>query len=410
MDINNNENYSACLPGLSLMEEIFYRCNYHLQVDTCLKLEELINSKKLKLEDVDETLCELLDKADINRLFDEFEYDQFKFNLKYQKTGQYEKNILVYFTRKWLDSNTRSVEKSPSGNVNKVEYDYVDSKLVFYDTNPGKFNFELFIGQVPRDFSRDNLREMFEKYGKINYFVMRDGQITKERRNFAFVGYDNIHNARTAMENLNNSELAPNKHIKVRQSESQKKRIYFDKIPHYISKEMLEKKFSRYFENIKTIHLFEPDEYTKDIQCFLEFELLEEAEKARNKLSSIEINFEEREIKTEPTEQFRSKIEKRKLYIQNLSHTTTVNQIFNYFIKFGRIIFLRKKENFAFIEYEHEEDATRALDQTNESLLDSKIINVQYALFDRTLRKNENTKYKRKFTDYDKENKRQRYF
>ncbi|CAF1118473.1 unnamed protein product [Brachionus calyciflorus] len=204
MDINNNENYSACLPGLSLMEEIFYRCNYHLQVDTCLKLEELINSKKFKLEDVDENLCELLDKTDIKRLFDEFEYDQFKFNSNYQKTGQYEKNILVYFTRKWLDSNTRSIEKSPSGNVNKLEYDYVDSKLVFYDTNPGKFNFELFIGQVPRDFSRDNLREMFEKYGKINYFVMRDGQITKERRNFAFVGYDNILNARTAMENVNN--------------------------------------------------------------------------------------------------------------------------------------------------------------------------------------------------------------
>ncbi|XP_059634102.1 serine/arginine-rich splicing factor RS41-like isoform X2 [Cornus florida] len=68
-------------------------------------------------------------------------------------------------------------------------------------------------------------------------------------------------------------------------------------------------------------------------------------------------------------------------------HTRT-RDLERHFDKYGKISNIRIRRNFAFIHYESQEDATRALDATNMSKLMDRVISVEYAIRDDDERRN----------------------
>ncbi|XP_042511926.1 serine/arginine-rich splicing factor RS41 isoform X2 [Macadamia integrifolia] len=68
-------------------------------------------------------------------------------------------------------------------------------------------------------------------------------------------------------------------------------------------------------------------------------------------------------------------------------HTRT-RDLEKHFDPYGKVLNIRIRRNFAFIQYESQEDATRALDATNMSKLRDRVVSVEYAVRDDDDRRN----------------------
>ncbi|KAL1198314.1 Serine/arginine-rich splicing factor RS41 [Cardamine amara subsp. amara] len=77
------------------------------------------------------------------------------------------------------------------------------------------------------------------------------------------------------------------------------------------------------------------------------------------------------------------------LFVINFdAQSTRTRDLERHFEPYGKIVNVRIRRNFAFIQYESQEDATRALDATNSSKLMDKVISVEYAMKDDDARGN----------------------
>ncbi|WZZ39426.1 hypothetical protein YC2023_035685 [Brassica napus] len=77
------------------------------------------------------------------------------------------------------------------------------------------------------------------------------------------------------------------------------------------------------------------------------------------------------------------------LFVINFdAESTRTRDLERHFEPYGKIVNVRIRRNFAFIQYELQEDATRALDATNSSNLMDKVISVEYAMKDDDARGN----------------------
>ncbi|KAH7692415.1 splicing factor arginine/serine-rich 4/5/6 protein [Dioscorea alata] len=71
------------------------------------------------------------------------------------------------------------------------------------------------------------------------------------------------------------------------------------------------------------------------------------------------------------------------LFVINFDHITTrTRDLERHFEPYGKILNIRIRRNFAFIQFDSQEDATKALDATNMSKLMDRVISVEYALRD----------------------------
>ncbi|KAJ6889380.1 serine/arginine-rich splicing factor RS40-like isoform X1 [Populus alba x Populus x berolinensis] len=71
------------------------------------------------------------------------------------------------------------------------------------------------------------------------------------------------------------------------------------------------------------------------------------------------------------------------LFVINFDpHHTRTKDLERHFEPYGRIVSVRIRRNFAFVQYEAQEDATKALDATNMSKLLYRVISVEYAARD----------------------------
>ncbi|KAG6747452.1 hypothetical protein POTOM_049856 [Populus tomentosa] len=76
------------------------------------------------------------------------------------------------------------------------------------------------------------------------------------------------------------------------------------------------------------------------------------------------------------------------LFVINFDpHHTRTKDLERHFEPYGRIVSVRIRRNFAFVQYEVQEDATKALDATNLSKLLDRVISVEYAVRDDDERK-----------------------
>ncbi|GAB2265258.1 hypothetical protein Dimus_000327 [Dionaea muscipula] len=69
----------------------------------------------------------------------------------------------------------------------------------------------------------------------------------------------------------------------------------------------------------------------------------------------------------------------RTLFVINFPYDTRTRDLERHFDPYGKILNVRIRKNFAFVQYESQEDATRALDATNMSTLMDRVISVEYA-------------------------------
>nr|AAB18813.1 splicing factor At-SRp40 [Arabidopsis thaliana] len=77
------------------------------------------------------------------------------------------------------------------------------------------------------------------------------------------------------------------------------------------------------------------------------------------------------------------------LFVINFdADNTRTRDLEKHFEPYGKIVNVRIRRNFAFIQYEAQEDATRALDASNNSKLMDKVISVEYAVKDDDARGN----------------------
>ncbi|KAH0902263.1 hypothetical protein HID58_041766 [Brassica napus] len=77
------------------------------------------------------------------------------------------------------------------------------------------------------------------------------------------------------------------------------------------------------------------------------------------------------------------------LFVINFdADNTRTRDLERHFEPYGKIVNVRIRRNFAFIQYEEQEDATRALEATNNSKLMDKVISVEYAMKDDDARGN----------------------
>ncbi|KAL8196668.1 hypothetical protein R6Q57_021270 [Mikania cordata] len=80
------------------------------------------------------------------------------------------------------------------------------------------------------------------------------------------------------------------------------------------------------------------------------------------------------------------------LFVINFDpYNTRTRDLERHFDHYGKILNIRIRRNFAFIQYELQEDATKALESTNMSKLMDRVISVEYAIKDDDDRKNGNS-------------------
>ncbi|XP_042970773.1 serine/arginine-rich splicing factor RS40-like isoform X2 [Carya illinoinensis] len=71
------------------------------------------------------------------------------------------------------------------------------------------------------------------------------------------------------------------------------------------------------------------------------------------------------------------------LFVINFdTHYTRTRDLERHFEPYGKIVSVRIRRNFAFVQYESQDDATKALDATNMSKLLDRVISVEYAVRD----------------------------
>lgn len=71
------------------------------------------------------------------------------------------------------------------------------------------------------------------------------------------------------------------------------------------------------------------------------------------------------------------------LFVINFdTYQTRTRDLERHFEPYGKIVSVRIRRNFAFVQYEYQEDATKALDATNMSKLMDRVISVEYAARD----------------------------
>ncbi|KAK1419438.1 hypothetical protein QVD17_28605 [Tagetes erecta] len=80
------------------------------------------------------------------------------------------------------------------------------------------------------------------------------------------------------------------------------------------------------------------------------------------------------------------------LFVINFDpYNTRTKDLERHFDPYGKILNIRIRRNFGFIQFESQEDATKALEATNQSKLMDRVISVEYAMKDDDDRKNGNS-------------------
>ncbi|KAI5647297.1 hypothetical protein M9H77_33302 [Catharanthus roseus] len=137
--------------------------------------------------------------------------------------------------------------------------------------------------------------------------------------------------------------------------------------------------------------------------AFVYMEDERDAEDAIRRLDRIEFGRKGRRLRVEWTKQERggrrqasprrssaaSTRPSKTLFVINFDPINTrPKDIERHFDPYGRILNVRIRRNFAFVQYESQEDATRALEATHMSKLMDRVISVEYAIRDDDERRN----------------------
>lgn len=127
-----------------------------------------------------ETLKDLDEKSLF--IFDEFDRNQ--------KTRKFNVENLIDYIKNLNNSNWKFTKIPNDSKAEKIEIS--NSRNNFAQQQDLRFDFQIYVGKLSNDVDMKQLKQLFENYGKLNYFLFKNDPITGQRRNFGFVGYSSF--------------------------------------------------------------------------------------------------------------------------------------------------------------------------------------------------------------------------
>ncbi|KAF2904457.1 hypothetical protein ILUMI_01718 [Ignelater luminosus] len=219
---------------------------------------------------------------------------------------------------------------------------------------------EIFIGKLPPSLLEDELFKIFSKVGQI-YQIRLMVHFSGYNKGFGFVTYENVEQAKMAVEQFNGYPVRPNHKIGVCKSVDNR-RLYIGGIMEDKTKDEIKKAIECYVDELKDIIVYSPHAQNQQAHnrgyVFAEFATHRDAALARKLLSSGV------KLWMNSPSPLRVKI----LYVRNLPYQITKQQLHFYLVqhvRLGNITRVRKQKCYAFIHFQHRNAAQMALSILN---------------------------------------------
>ncbi|KAI1291943.1 APOBEC1 complementation factor [Halotydeus destructor] len=234
---------------------------------------------------------------------------------------------------------------------------------------PGKGS-EIFIGKIPRDCYEDELVPVFARIGPI-YDLRLMMDFSGSNRGYAFLSYCEAEHARIAVQELDNYQIRPGKHIGVVKSKDNC-RLFVGRIPREKSREEIIAAMSEITDDVvdAIVHPLYKDKSKNRGYAFVEYANHRAAAMARRKLlpgkypifeCEIQVDWADPEIEVD--EQVMQNV--TVLYVRNLIQPVSEFELMNTF-EFGNrgtVTKVKQIKDFAFIHYVSRNWAEQALEQ-----------------------------------------------
>ncbi|KAK7476919.1 hypothetical protein BaRGS_00031858 [Batillaria attramentaria] len=248
---------------------------------------------------------------------------------------------------------------------------------------------EIFIGKIPRDLYEDELVPVFEKAGKIYEFrLMMD--FSGSNRGYAFCMYTNRADAKRAIKELNNYEIKKGRLLGVCSSVDNC-RLFVGGIPKNKNREDILAEMVKVTDGVVDVIVY-PSAVDKSKNrgfAFVEYESHRSAAMARRKLipgriqlwgHQIAVDWAEPEQDVDEDTMATVKI----LYVRNLMLSTTEETLKDVFSRAaggrGAVIDRVKKiRDYAFIHFQHREDAIKAMNEIDGKSIEGSKVEVVLA-------------------------------
>ncbi|KAF2887542.1 hypothetical protein ILUMI_18631, partial [Ignelater luminosus] len=233
---------------------------------------------------------------------------------------------------------------------------------------------EIFIGKLPPSLLEDELFEIFSRVGEI-YQIRLMVDFSGHNRGFGFVTYENVEQAKMAVEQFNGYPVRPNHQIGVFKSVDNR-RLYIGGIMEDKTKNEIKTALECYVDELKDIIVYPAHAPNQQAHnrgyVFAEFATHRDAAMARKLLSSGV------KLWMNSPSPLRVKI----LYVRNLPCQITKEQLHLYLVQYvglGNITRVYKKYDYGFIHFQYRNAAQTALSILNGLTIWDKKIEVTWS-------------------------------
>ncbi|KAK7868081.1 hypothetical protein R5R35_005540 [Gryllus longicercus] len=244
---------------------------------------------------------------------------------------------------------------------------------------------EVFCGKIPKDMYEDELIPLFEKCGVIWDLRLMMDPMTGLNRGYAFITFTTREAAQSAVKELDNHEIKPNKCLKVNISVPNL-RLFVGNIPKSKGKEEILEEFGKLTAGLTEVIIYSsPDDKKKNRGfCFLEYESHKAASLAKRRLGTgrikvwgCDIIVDWADPQEEPDEATMSKV--KVLYVRNLTQDCSEEKLKESFEAFGKVERVKKIKDYAFIHFEDRDHAITAMRELNGKEMGGSAIEVSLA-------------------------------
>ncbi|XP_037050054.1 uncharacterized protein LOC119084255 [Bradysia coprophila] len=217
----------------------------------------------------------------------------------------------------------------------------------------------------PSQLTDHELIMLFEKCGPV--FILN-----RVRGNTIFVTFTNAEDAERAVELFNYRNVQG--HMVRVARYLPLSRLVVKGISAVATRRLLFQRFGSVTHNLRSVEVFNDLLYEGRIRrfCYLNYDSYEEASQAIGRITrlcdDVSVEFANRRLEWTKTPDT--------LYITNLRTTMTEKELLDLFCVYGKITFLRLVRNFAKVQFERVEDATRAASNVNKSRLGNENVNI----------------------------------
>ncbi|CAI7998037.1 APOBEC1 complementation factor [Geodia barretti] len=243
---------------------------------------------------------------------------------------------------------------------------------------------EVFVGKIPRDCFEDELVPVFDKMGKI-YELRLMMDYSGLNRGYAFVVYGDVSSAKESVRQLNNYEIRKGRTLGVCMSVDNC-RLFVGGIPKKVTKEDIILEVQKVTEGVVDVIVYPSaaDKTKNRGFAFVEYDSHRAAAMARRKLMNgrvflwghqLAVDWAEPELEVDEEIMAQVKV----LYIRNLMLSTAESTIEEVFSRHAPVERVKKIRDYAFVHFHAKEDAHKAMNALNGTLLDGAEIEVMLA-------------------------------